>query len=239
MVNSDTPIQLNSLSWDSVSQRQMTAGNRVYQALKDAIVQLQLRPGNALRETEISKQLGVSRQPVREAFFKLADVGLVEIQPQRGTFVQLISRKAVENARFIREAVEVAVVRKAALEASDASIVAIKAHLIEQERAALADDHSGFLRSDEAFHEAIANSVDCNHAWRVVEELKVQMDRVRFLSLPQATPMTSIIAQHRDIADAIASRLPEQAEQAMRAHLSEILISLPVLAAEQSELFRT
>ena len=79
MVNSDTPIQLNSLSWDSVSQRQMTAGNRVYQALKDAIVQLQLRPGNALRETEISKQLGVSRQPVREAFFKLADVGLVEI----------------------------------------------------------------------------------------------------------------------------------------------------------------
>ena len=137
MVNSDTPIQLNSLSWDSVSQRQMTAGNRVYQALKDAIVQLQLRPGNALRETEISKQLGVSRQPVREAFFKLADVGLVEIQPQRGTFVQLISRKAVENARFIREAVEVAVVRKAALEASDASIAAIKTHLIEQERASM------------------------------------------------------------------------------------------------------
>ena len=71
---------------------------------------LRLQPGQALSETEISKQFGVSRQPVREAFIKLAEAGLVEIRPQRGTFVVPITQRDVLQARFIREAVEVAVV---------------------------------------------------------------------------------------------------------------------------------
>ena len=56
---------------------------------------------------------GVSRQPVREAFIKLSEAGLVRIRPQRGTFVVKISTKQVTDARFVREAVEVAVARKA------------------------------------------------------------------------------------------------------------------------------
>lgn len=73
------PFQLNALDEDSARLRQATMGYRVYEALKQAIVQLQLRPGNLLSEAEVAKQLGVSRQPVREAFIKLAEVGLVEI----------------------------------------------------------------------------------------------------------------------------------------------------------------
>ena len=63
------------------------------------------------------------------------------------------------------------------------------------------------------------------------------MDRVRFLSLPQATPLTLIIEQHVRIVEGIEVRSPEQAEDAMRRHLSEILVSLPRLAAENAALF--
>ena len=63
--------------------RQGSMSSRVHDLLREAIIQLRLRPGNLLSETELARQFGVSRQPVREAFIKLAEAGLVEIRPQR------------------------------------------------------------------------------------------------------------------------------------------------------------
>jgi len=217
--------------------RQATIGTRVFETLKLSIVQLQLRPGNLLSEAEVAKQLGVSRQPVREAFIKLAEVGLVEIRPQRGTFVVMISRRDVENARFIREAIEGAVVRKACLEATPEHVQQLRDIAQRQRESSAAGDHASFLRLDEAFHQAIARSVDCEHAWRVLESLKAQMDRVRYLSVPLATPIDTLIAQHETIIEAIANHDPDAAAAAMREHLSEILTSLPKIAAAHPDMF--
>ncbi|WP_127754903.1 GntR family transcriptional regulator [Devosia sp. 1566] len=217
--------------------RPATVGNKVFEAMRQAIIQLQLRPGDPLSEAEMARQLGVSRQPVREAFIKLAEVGLVEIRPQRGTSVVMISRREVENARFIREAVEVAVVRKAAAEA-DPRHHSILDGLIERQRQANdAGEHVEFLRLDEAFHQAIALAADCEHAWRLLESLKAQMDRVRYLSLSDATPIKTLIEQHAVIADAIRRRDPDSAEAGMQRHLSEILTSLPKLAEAHANWF--
>lgn len=217
--------------------RPATVGNKVFEAMRQAIIQLQLRPGDPLSEAEMARQFGVSRQPVREAFIKLAEVGLVEIRPQRGTSVVMISRREVENARFIREAIEVAVARKAAVEA-DASHHDTLDALIERQRGAnRAGDHAEFLRLDEAFHQAIAQAVHCEPAWRLLEGLKAQMDRVRYLSLSDATPIDTLIDQHAIIADAIRRRDPDAAEAGLHQHLSEILTSLPKLAKVHSDWF--
>src|SRR5690606_16072080 len=117
---------------------------------------------------------------------KLADMGLVEIRPQRGTFVQLISRREVENARFIREAIEVAVARRAAEVATPEGVAPLLDLVEEQDRCSDHPDQSRFLVLDDALHRAIAVLADCEHAWRMVEDLKVQMDRVRYLSLSNA-----------------------------------------------------
>jgi DNA-binding GntR family transcriptional regulator len=217
--------------------RQATIGIRVFESLRQAIVQLQLRPGHLLSEAEVARQLGVSRQPVREAFIKLAEFGLVEVRPQRGTFVMLISIREVQNARFIREAIEVAVARKAALEASASKLVDLQRILEDQRTASTAGDHVAFLRFDEAFHQALAHSADCDHAWRVMENLKAQMDRVRYLSMPNATPIETLIGQHAAILDALGRHSADDAEAATRAHLGEILTSLPRLAQAHPDLF--
>jgi DNA-binding GntR family transcriptional regulator len=230
-------FELPALDDDSRLMRQATISGRVFEVVRQAIVQLRFQPGNPLSEAEIGRQLGVSRQPVREAFIKLSEIGLVEIRPQRGTFVRLISIREVETARFIREAIEVAIVRKAAEKASAADIAALAGLIAGQRSVSGSGDNVAFLRLDEAFHQAIARSADCEDAWRVLENLKTQMDRVRFLSLPQATPLTLIIEQHERIVQGIEARAPEQAEEAMRRHLSEILVSLPRLAAENPALF--
>lgn len=217
--------------------RPATVGNQVFEAMRLAIIQLRLRPGDPLSEAEMARQFGVSRQPVREAFIKLAEVGLVEIRPQRGTSVVMISRREVENARFIREAIEVAVVRKAATDAAARHADVLDA-LVERQRAAnLAGDHAEFLRLDEAFHQAVAVAADCEHAWRLLENLKAQMDRVRYLSLSDATPIETLIEQHAVIAGAIRRRDADAAEAAMHEHLREILKSLPTLAAAHAEWF--
>jgi DNA-binding GntR family transcriptional regulator len=222
---------------DDRNRARGTMASRVFDSVRQAIVQLKFHPGNPLSEAEIGRQLGVSRQPVREAFIKLAEAGLVEIRPQRGTFVRLISRREVENARFLREAIEVAIARKAALEASGDDIAAVLGIVSDQKTVAATGDNAAFMSLDEQFHQAIARSADCVDAWRVIEGLKAQMDRVRYLSLPQATPFDVVIAQHERIAEAVAAHDPERAEQAMHLHLTEILISLPKLALENPAYF--
>lgn len=237
IVNMSMPSELDLLPEDSARIRQATMGTRVFEALRQAIVQLQLKPGNPLSEAEIGRQLGVSRQPVREAFIKLAESGLVEIRPQRGTFVRLISMREVGNARFLREAIEVAIMKKAAVEAGEADIAALRTLIARQRAVAVDGDNAAFLRLDEKFHQAIARSADCDDVWRVLEGLKAQMDRVRYLSLPEATPLETIIEQHEAVVAAIERRSPEEAEQAMHRHLSEILLSLPKLAARHPAYF--
>ena len=230
-------FQLRMLDGDMPGTRTGTIGNRVFDSLRMAIVQLQLRPGYLLSEAEVAKQLGVSRQPVREAFIKLAEVGLVEVRPQRGTLVLLISRREVKNARFIREAIEVAIVRRACAEATMADIAKLRENVERQKEVVAAADLAGFLRLDEALHQTIAMIVDCEQAWRLLENLKAQMDRVRYLSLPGATPLDTLISQHAAIVDAIADGDADAAEARMREHLSEILKSLPKISAEHAEMF--
>lgn len=219
------------------SEPRSTIALQVYGKLREAIVSLQLLPGNSLSEAEVARQMGTSRQPVREAFIKLQEIGLVEILPQRGTFVVKISARDVENARFIREAVEVAIARKACGLAGKEDVARLQRLIEDQRQAAKTDDQAWFLRLDDAFHQAVAQSADCLFGWRIIEDLKAQMDRVRFLSLPSATPIDKLIDQHRSIVEAIRRKDPERAERAVRKHMTEILVSLPKLAAEHAELF--
>ena len=196
---------------------------------------MQLTPATALSEQDIAGRLNVSRQPVREAFIKLSEIGLVRVLPQRGTFVVKISAKAVTDARFVREAVECAIARRASEGIGEAAMDELREILTEQRKAARDPDE--FFVLDEAFHRGLANAAECAYAWKVIEEAKAQMDRVRFRSLPDATPVDHLITQHQAILDAIAAGRGSAAEQAMQDHLREILKSLPRLSQAFPDMF--
>jgi DNA-binding GntR family transcriptional regulator len=210
---------------------------RVFRELRNAIVTMGIRPGQALSEQEIATRLGVSRQPVREAFIKLSEAGLLTIRPQRGTFIVKISMKQVFDARFVREAVELAVVRRACAEMTASGLEVLRVNMDAQRRAAIDLDPVRFMELDEKFHRDIALGIGCEYAWRVVEETKAQMDRVRYLSIPHATPVERLIGQHQAVVDAIAAQDADGAEAAMRQHLREILTSLPELAQQFPDFF--
>lgn len=220
---------------DSDSVRQ-----RLHEVLRQSIIRMELAPGQALSEKELAETFAVSRQPVREAFIRLSEAGLVEVRPQRGTFVVKISQQAVLEARFVREAVEVAVAREAANRGLAPPVLAELRELIErQRRCSEPADHDRFFLLDESFHRTLSLGIGQQAAWKVTEEVKAQLDRVRYLSVPESTPIDKLIEQHAAIVDAIEWRDADAAAEAMRIHQSEILQSLPELVRRFPEMFQS
>ncbi|ARJ43096.1 GntR family transcriptional regulator [Pantoea alhagi] len=210
---------------------------QIYRFLRQDIVTCVIHPGSLLSEKEVSSRFNVSRQPVREAFIKLAEAGLVQILPQRGTFVRKISAQRVADGRFIREAVEIAVVRRAAMEAAPAALMALEHNLQLQKMAAQRHDVQAFLMLDDEFHLLIAQSIHCELAWETVENIKATMDRVRFLTLSKVSPPESLIEQHEEILSTLRNKDADGAEQAMRRHLQEMIFSITPIAEQNSEWF--
>lgn len=210
---------------------------QLFTLLRRSIAELRLPPGSALSEKEIAARYGVSRQPVREAFIKLSETGLVEIRPSRGTFVVKISVREVANARLVREAIETEMARHAARLATPAHLAVLRDLIGRQKAAAAADDYAGFNTFDETFHRAIGDIVENDFALRIVETARFQTDRVRLLSLPDASPLNVLIGQHEAILAGLEGRDGEAAARAMRRHLREILIALPSIAAAHPEFF--
>lgn len=209
--------------------------DQLYATLRAAIIDNALSPGIWISEADVAQQYGVSRQPVREAFIKLANEGLLEVRPQRGTFVAKISLQAVMDARFVREAVEADIVKLLAQSPDQTLVTELRAQLVCQEKL-VGGSARDFMEADEIFHRTLAEGADKGKAWRVVVEMKAQMDRVRFLS-SMHFPVDRLIAQHRAVVEAIAGGDALQAEQSMRGHLRGILSDLPVIEQERPEYF--
>lgn len=226
---------------DGVFEPVLDSGEPLAAQVKKILVQRILtnvfRPGERLSENELSTSLGVSRQPVRDALIRLAEVGLVRALPQRGTEVTRIAIRAVYSSRFLREAVEVAVIREAAVKAEPTMIEAMDRIIEAQEVAVAKKDDLGFLALDDDLHRTLALSIGHEDVWRTLQSVKLQMDRVRFLSLPDTTPEELLIQQHRLIVRALKARNPRKAELAVRQHLAEVLRSLPLLIRKFPDYF--
>jgi GntR family transcriptional regulator, rspAB operon transcriptional repressor len=208
-------------------------GGQLMATLRGRIIRGEVPPGTRLSEAGMATELGISRQPIREVFIKLAEEGLLEIRPQRGTIVPKISVALVEDARFVREAIEADVVRLAARDFAPAQLRQLEDLLVAQRHT---DDVEGFVTLDDRFHRLLAEGVGRARAWNVIESQKAQLDRVRYLSVRQF-PKAKLIEQHAAVVEAIRARDPDRAEATMRLHLRAIIDDLPKIAAERAEYF--
>lgn len=197
-----------------------SVADQIYSELHRQVLSLELKPGAKISEIEVAKAMGVSRQPVRDAFYRLSKLGFLLIRPQRATTVTLISSAAVMRARFIRTALEVETIRAATPRLSEHDLDDLARILEEQDRAIEADDRPGFHRLDDAFHREICARANLSFTWELISENKGHMDRVRMLSLSFAS--RTAWEDHLQILAALRSRDPEQSTAAMRAHLSRI-----------------
>lgn len=213
----------------SPSHKHLRLSAQVFETIREEIVSGALAPKTQISEAELSERLGVSRTPVREALIKLAEDGLVQIVPQVGTFVAPISVESVKEAQFIREQLECALVVEAARRADPATLRRLKDNLAEQNDAARDNDWDRFYELDEAFHGILAGVAGHPTVWKVIQQSKVHMDRVRHVSFRIPDHMAQLISQHTAIIDAVSRGNGPDAQASLRHHLREILATLEKL----------
>ena len=222
----------------SVRRRRPGRGE-AYHLLRDAIVSGELEPGRQLSENELAARLGVSRTPVREALVRLRDDRLVEIVPQLGTFVTLISQAAIDEAYFVREALECAAVREAAIHAHKQDVAALRAILARQDDVRASEDYARWFVLNDEFHRALSDLSGHPVAWTLIRRVSGHLDRIRRLSLPQPRYLDQAHGEHRLILKAITRGDPDAAEDAMRHHLRMLLTGLPLLRTTYPNYFVT
>lgn len=213
------------------------AGERAYAILRDEIVAARLEPGRRLSENELAEQLGISRTPVREALARLREDRLVAIVPQLGTFVTLISPKAVADAAFVRQALECNAVRLTSVRIENEGLEELQVNLQAQERAIEDADAEAFDVLDEAFHRTLCEHSGHEIAWSLSRRANGHLDRIRRLSLPESGYMAKMLSQHRAVVAAVADSDPVQAERELRHHLHEVLSSLPEIYRAHPDYF--
>lgn len=210
---------------------------RVYTALRDALVAGQLEPGRRLSENELAERLGVSRTPVREALVRLRDDRLVEIVPQLGTFVSKISIAGVADAQFVREALECAAIRLAATRVTAADLQALDVLIARQDDAHRAGDFDRFYTLDDNFHALLCVTSGHGIAWSVAQRADGHLNRVRRLSLPVPEYMGEMIEEHRAVVAALAEHDPDRAEEVLHHHLRMVLSGLQPIRAAHPDYF--
>ncbi len=216
-------------------QRASTVAEQVFDMLHEKILTLELPPGTKLSEVDVSTLVGVSRQPVREAFSRLSKLGFLLIRPQRATIVRPISEKEVLQAMYIRSALEIEVVRTAALGIQPQDLKELSILLEKQEQAAKAGERIVFHTLDDLFHKHISEAAGVGFVWAIIKENKAHMDRVRYLTLSFGTEIA--LNEHKEIYEAIAAKDQAKAVEGMRKHLSRIKYDLPRIRDEHREYF--
>lgn len=208
----------------------------VTDVLREALVTLELKPGEVLDKNAICARLGVSRFPVSEAFARLQAEGLIDIAPQRGTSVSLIRIADAEEYMLIRKALESEAVRALCGNHGPDLVEQLRTNLAYQRAAAEIGDRAGFHAHDLMFHDLLFGALNFSKIRTIIESTRANLDRARRLILsPRRLALT--LSEHQAIVDAIAAEDAAAAVAAMRAHLDAVLVELLAFARDNPHLF--
>ena len=217
------------------------AASQIFGFIRDAIISMELLPGQMISETALAQQFGVSRTPVREALIQLSNIGFVEVLPQRGTYVSKFSMEKILEARFIREALEVAVVSQIATNPDETirleAVDVCEKIIADQKTAAADDDALAFQNLDDDFHHALASFTQYPRVASFIEAEKAHMDRVRNLSLHVSGQYKRVISQHVAIIKGIKAGSADKSAVAMSIHLKDVYNILELIPQEHPEYF--
>ncbi|SEW44850.1 transcriptional regulator, GntR family [Cognatiyoonia koreensis] len=199
-----------------------TSADVVFDALYDEIVSLRMLPGAKISEAEIAATYGVSRQPVRDAFRRLGNMGFLLIRPQKATEIQKFSVAAITSARFLRTAVEIEVVKRAVERWTDGQAAAYLENLAEQDNAVHNHDADAFHELDFDFHRQLCGTAGAAFAFDDIMESKAQVDRLCLLSMMDNDAMATLVSDHRAIFNCLKARDSVAIEAAVRLHMTRL-----------------
>lgn len=214
----------------------------IYKSLKDDILHLILPPGSAISEIETASKFNVSRTPVRDVFKSLEKEGLLEVRPQRGTFISLIDMDKISNIFYMREVLEDSILKDLCLSNAPANLLKCRLILEEQKKLLTTDTDLSeaelgklFIESDNDFHRSLFNLSGKDGIWEYLCGINQQYERFRTLSnLEKRETMMKLYNDHITILDLIDQKDIEKLSAAIKEHIywgfnrsSEVICKYP------------
>jgi DNA-binding GntR family transcriptional regulator len=215
--------------------RDRQAAPQVFERLRGMIIALELPPGSPLSRAALADQFGVSSTPIRDALMRLEEEGLVEVFPQYATVVSRIDVHRAHQAHFLRQALELEIVRVLALKPDAALVAELSAIIARQQQFAKVGAFEKFMAADNEFHAQLYAAADKQDIWALVRSRSGHIDRLRRLHLPSPGKAQDIVRHHKLITKAIAAGAPEEAQMHLRKHLSGTLSELAQIRAQHPE----
>jgi len=215
-----------------------SAREYVFKTLKKSIVEVNLKPGERLNEKVVAEKFELSRTPVREAFIKLAQEGLLEIYPQRGTQVSLIDLNRVEEARFMRQTLEKAVIKLACQNFPPKLLFELQSNLHAQEFCAKEKNFLRLFNLDEEFHRIIFEGCNKERLWLLISQISIDFNRTRVLKLLSNFNLENVILQHQKLVKAIVNKKPIVGAEVIENHLNKVDIDLNKLKLSYPSYFK-
>lgn len=209
--------------------RKRPAAQQVYEDLRRRIITLELRPGASLARPAIADFYTVSQTPVRDAFLKLEQEGLVEIYPQSKTLVARIDVKQARETQFLRTAIELEVAHTLIAADSARAVLRARRILTDQIRAREDDDLEQFTHLDRQFHFVLCEVAGQPVLWDLVLSRSGHIDRLRNLDLPNPGKTNRVLEEHEAIVAALESGNEAAATAAVRKHLSGTLSNVETI----------
>ncbi|HTU12236.1 MAG TPA: GntR family transcriptional regulator [Allosphingosinicella sp.] len=199
------------------TKKDISSGKSAYELILGQMENGELRPGSRLRETELAIRLGLSRTPVREALKQLEAEGLVAHQAHQGAVVAQLDYSAVAELYFMRELLEGAAARLAAIHATPTEIEVMQS-MIATDRTML-DRPQELVRRNKLFHQQMYNASRNRFLIRSLANMRTTLMLMAGTTLAVADRGSVSIDEHDDTLRAIAARDPDGAEAAARAHI--------------------
>ncbi|NLP43336.1 MAG: GntR family transcriptional regulator [Peptococcaceae bacterium] len=188
----------------------------VLEALREAIINGVLEPGERLMEIQLAEELGVSRTPIREAIRKLELEGFVVMTPRKGAYVAGVSYKDIKDVFEIRAALEGLAAGLAAEKITDEELEQLERVLHYEKEP---DNLEDMIQSDTDFHALLYKASRNEKLIGILGNLREQIQRYRATSLAVPGRVRYAIAEHRDIVDAIARHDVKEAQALATAHI--------------------
>lgn len=226
-----------ALNPNSLSQTRRTASDALFDQIRDDINKMRLVPGTKISEADVAKQYDVSRQPVREAFIRLDNLSLLQIRPQKATIVRRISKSAIQQARFVRAAVEIEVARMACQVDKPECIKAMRVILQNQSDCLKNGDLLEFHLLDHDFHKHICLMADCDYAIDIIHSCKTKVDRLCMLSLKNENDADDVYNDHVNIIEHLSNHDEKKLVQSIREHLARLDHTIELIQSEHTSYF--
>lgn len=193
-----------------------------YNALRDAILDGRLIPGERIVEAEIARQMAISRAPIREAIRKLERDGLVQYLPRRGAVVVKLSRDEVRDVYYLRAHLEAYAIRLSAVRRTPADLAALEELLLRMRESAARDDLPGLIAADVQFHATICQASGSKRLYQLWDSLNPHSwTLLTSLKATGYTPL-QIAGRHAPLLEALREGDPDQAEDEVRRHITEL-----------------